>query len=190
MTPTGPSSQPDPEQHRPELLRQAARALPRWLGGKVAPSDVVQQALINFWGAGDRARELSPEEQAAWLSRAVNNVVLNLIREFFRLKRDVRRERPLVAPGESAAALAASLAAAQSTPSQRADRHEQEARLAEAIGALPDDQRAAVVMRHLEGASMADIADALGRSEAAVGGLLRRGLEKLRESLAPAERGE
>jgi RNA polymerase sigma-70 factor (ECF subfamily) len=182
-----PSSLSDLEEHRAELLRQAARALPAWLRGKVDPSDVVQQALLNFWGAGDQARRLSAEERLAYLRRAVDNAAANAVRDFFRLKRDVRRERPLPSPGESAAALAASLMAAQSSPSQRADRHEQEARLGRAIAALPDDQRAAVVMRHLEGATVADIAVALGRSEAAVGGLLRRGLEKLREMMAPGQ---
>ncbi len=45
----------------------------------------------------------------------------------------------------------------------------------------------AVEMHHLHGCSVAEVAGQLGRSEASVAGLLRRGLKKLRESLEVGE---
>jgi len=62
-------------------------------------------------------------------------------------------------------------------------RHEQLASLAKALAQLPDDQRTAVELHHLQGWSVARIAEQGGRSQAAVAGLLRRGLKKLRELL-------
>jgi DNA-directed RNA polymerase specialized sigma24 family protein len=41
-------------------------------------------------------------------------------------------------------------------------------------------------MKHLQGCAVAEIAEVLGRSETAVGGLLRRGLRRLRELLTQA----
>jgi RNA polymerase sigma-70 factor (ECF subfamily) len=56
--------------------------------------------------------------------------------------------------------------------------------LAEALVQLSDDQRLAVELKHLQGWSVADICKHTGRSEAAVAGLLRRGLKRLRELMA------
>jgi RNA polymerase sigma-70 factor (ECF subfamily) len=66
-------------------------------------------------------------------------------------------------------------------------RNEDVLQLAAAIEALPEDQRQAVVLHHLQGHSAADIAARLGRTEVAVAGLLRRGLKKLRVLLQAAE---
>ncbi|MBA3480185.1 MAG: hypothetical protein H0T51_00085 [Pirellulales bacterium] len=56
--------------------------------------------------------------------------------------------------------------------------------LANALEALPDDQRLAVRMRHLEGRSLTEIAESLAKSPAAVAGLIRRGVHRLREDLS------
>ena len=70
-----------------------------------------------------------------------------------------------------------------STPSAKARRHETEEELPAAIEGLPDDQREAVQLRHLEGWSLKQLAEHFGRSEVAVAGLLKRGMQKLRELL-------
>jgi RNA polymerase sigma-70 factor (ECF subfamily) len=79
--------------------------------------------------------------------------------------------------------LQAWLVADQSSPSQQAERHEQAVRLADALAQLPDAQRQALVLQHWHGWSLADIAAHLGRSPAAVAGLLHRGLQRLRTLL-------
>jgi RNA polymerase sigma-70 factor (ECF subfamily) len=56
-------------------------------------------------------------------------------------------------------------------------------RLQQAIDELPDHQREAVRLRHLQGWSLAQIAALLDRSEVAVAGLLKRGLRRLRDGL-------
>jgi RNA polymerase sigma-70 factor (ECF subfamily) len=54
---------------------------------------------------------------------------------------------------------------------------------------LPDDQRIAVELHHLQGLSLADVGGRLGRSREAVAGLIFRGLKKLRLRLAHEQEG-
>ena len=64
-----------------------------------------------------------------------------------------------------------------------AQRQEQALQLSAALAKLPDAQREALLMRHIHGHSLANIAQHLGRSHAAVAGLLKRGLQQLRSQL-------
>ena len=80
-------------------------------------------------------------------------------------------------------AMEAWLAADQSSPSDQAIRHEQLLRLAQTLARLPDDQRSAIELHHLKGCSVTDIAQQWGRTRPAVAGLIRRGLQRLRELL-------
>jgi RNA polymerase sigma-70 factor (ECF subfamily) len=59
--------------------------------------------------------------------------------------------------------------------------------LAAALAKLPDDQKEAVVLRYLTEISVSEIAAIMGRSEASVAGLVRRGLEAIRPYLRKLE---
>ena len=52
-----------------------------------------------------------------------------------------------------------------------------------AITELSKDERNAVVLRHMEGTSIADIVELMGLSEASIAGLLRRAMQQLRSCL-------
>ena len=65
----------------------------------------------------------------------------------------------------------------------QAIRHEQLMHLAEALAELPEEQREAVELHHLKGYSVTAVAEQTGRSRASVAGLIRRGLQRLRELL-------
>ena len=56
-------------------------------------------------------------------------------------------------------------------------------RLAAALEGLPDAQREAVRLHYWHGWTVAQVAEHLGRSPAAVAGLLKRGLRQLRERM-------
>ena len=79
------------------------------------------------------------------------------------------------------------LAASQSSPSQHVTKKEELLRLADSLTELPDAQREAVILRHLQGLSLAEVAHQLGRTEAAVAGLVYRGLNKLHDLLEARE---
>jgi RNA polymerase sigma-70 factor (ECF subfamily) len=64
-------------------------------------------------------------------------------------------------------------------------RGEEAVKLADALDRLPQDQRTAVRLRHLEGWSLAEIAEHLNRTPAAAAGLIKRGMEALRSNLQP-----
>jgi RNA polymerase sigma-70 factor (ECF subfamily) len=59
-----------------------------------------------------------------------------------------------------------------------------------ALTALPEDQREAIVLHRFEGLSFAEVAEAVGASEAAVRVRAHRGYEKLRVSLKSVWEGE
>ena len=165
-----------------EYLRLLARLhLAPALRSKVDPSDIVQQVLVKAHQHGGQFRGRSEGEWAAWLRRILANTLNDAVRKY---GREIARER-VAADGvdESSARLEAWLEADQSSPSQRAIRQEQFLRLADALAQLPEDQRVVVEWHHLKDESVADIAQRLGRTEASVAGLLRRGLQKLRELL-------
>jgi RNA polymerase sigma-70 factor (ECF subfamily) len=176
----------DPERYRGYLLYLARQHATADLRGKLDPSGVVQQTLLEAHAAAGRLAQLDSHQRLAWLRTALGR---NLADEAKRLradKRDARRERPIQVDA-SASRLEAWLAAEQSSPSQHADRAEQLLRLADALTALPDAQREAVERHYLLGEPVSVVAAEMGKTPAALAGLLKRGLRQLREALREPE---
>ena len=172
------------EQFRDYLRLLARLRLDPRLRAKLDPSDVVQQTLLEAHTGLAQFRGRTFAERAAWLRQILARNLANAVRDLGRDKRDVARERSLEAALDaSSARLEAWLAAEQSSPSQQAQRHEQVARLAEALAALPEAQREAVVLHHWQGWTISQVAAHMGRSATAVAGLLKRGLQQLRQRL-------
>lgn len=176
------------EPFRKYLRVLAAVHLDARLRGKLDPSDVVQQTMLRACIGFDRLRGREPGVVAAWLRKILARTLADAVRDLERAKRDLDRERSLEAAlDQSSARLEGWLAADQSSPSEKADRNEQLLRLADALLGLPDDTREAVVLKHCRGWTLAEIADHLGRTTAAVASLLHRGLKQLRELLHEGE---
>jgi RNA polymerase sigma-70 factor (ECF subfamily) len=160
------------------------------LQGKLDLSGIVQETLLEACQAVEQWQDRSAEEQAAWLRKALAHNLADQVRRLRTDKRNVDRERALEdALAQSSDRVHAWLAAEQSSPSAQASRHEQALRLAEALARLPENQRRAVELRHLQGHSLVEIAAALECSKSAVVGLLHRGVQKLRGLLRDAEGG-
>ena len=176
------------DRYRQYLFLLARVHLDPRLGEKLDPSDIVQQTLLEAFAQRDQFRGETEAEFVAWLRQILAHNLADALRGFRRAKRDVARERSLEqAMDHSSARLDAWLAAEQSSPSQRAIQHERAIHLANALAELPDAQREALILQHWHGHSLAEIGEKLGRTRAAVAGLLKRGLKRLRVLLQDEE---
>jgi len=176
------------EQYREYLRLLARMQLDRRLQRKLDASDLVQQTLLQAHQARRDFRGTTHAELAAWLRQILARNLAHAVRDLGRAKRDVGRERSLEAAIDaSSARLEAWLAAEQSSPSQQAIHNEVVFRVASALATLPDAQREAIVRHYWQGASLAEVAAQLGRSPAAVAGLLHRGIAQLRTVLQAGE---
>src|SRR5262245_44437783 len=170
------------ERYRRYLGLLARLEVDRRLQGKLDPSDLVQEAFLEAHRDFAQFRGATEAELLAWLRQVLVRNLANQVRRYLGTRgRDVRLERELsAAVEESSAALGKALAAADSSPSDRAARREQSVRLADALAQLPDDYREAIVLRHLEGLTFPEVAVRMKRSVDSVKKYWARGLARLR----------
>lgn len=172
------------ERHRNYLRLLARLHLGPRLRTKLDPSDVVQQTLLKAHQHREQCRGETDAERAGWLRQILANTLADVLRQYGAACRDVALEQSLEAAlHDSSARLEGFLRPEPSSPSQHLLRQERLDQLAAALAQLPEDQRTAVELHHLQGCPVAVVMEQMGRTEAAVAGLLRRGLQKLRHLL-------
>jgi RNA polymerase sigma-70 factor (ECF subfamily) len=143
------------------------------LRAKLDVSDLLQEVRARILRAEASFEGRTEAEERRYVQKTIDAVTNETIRTFDRAKRRTDRESQL--PG--------ALASDHTSPTQRAVRNELLDRLAEALGALPPEQRLAIELKHLEGLSLSATAARMGSTGPAAAGLLRRGLKTLRERL-------
>ena len=147
-----------------EIVRRYGKALTRYaaaiVGGRSedVTQDAFSKALLALRRDSDAEIDLRP-----WLYRIVRNTALNDL-----------RDRP-----PEAAELTEALAAGSRSAAEEAERREEVAELMQRLRDLPEPQRAAIVMRELEGLGHEEIASALGLS----GGGARQAIYRARQAL-------
>ncbi len=152
--------------------------------GKLDASDLVQETLLHAYRKRDQYRGENDAARAKWLRTILARNVADALRSQGCQKRDAARELSLQAELDSSSdRLGAWLVAEQSTPSEQAARNELAVDVADALALIPQFQREALLLHYWQGYSLAEIAVRLDRSPDAVGGLLKRGLQHLRERL-------
>lgn len=174
------------ESYRGYLFMLAHRYLSDKLKRRIDPADLVQVTFLEAKRDWAQFRGESPGECAAWLRNILkNNVATAVARHVTTQKRSVSREVSFATHHNdgSAAQWIGEVPGSTTSPSRRAIRAESAKQLFDALHALPETQAEAVRLRYLEGLSLAEIVDRMGKSETAVAGLLKRGLQKLRQSI-------
>jgi RNA polymerase sigma-70 factor (ECF subfamily) len=146
------------------ILRYAARIL----GDVAEGEDVAQETFLRLWQQAARY-EPRAAKPSTWIYRIAHNLCVDRLRR----RREVASEA------------AAQQASSELRASADLDRKELAAALERALAALPERQRAAVVLVHHEGLSQAEVAVVLECNVEAVESLLARGRRTLREQLAP-----
>jgi len=178
----GKIDEPTLEKCRAYLKLLASTQVDRWLQQRVDASDLVQQTMLDAVARSDQFRGSSETELLAWLRTILSNNLIDAIRHYGRAKRDIARDNSINADiSESFRRIEALAIEPGSSPSQRAVTNELLRKLPTALDALPEMQRQAIVLHHLQGLKLSETARELGKSESAVGGLLHRGLKRLYE---------
>ncbi|MFQ8433512.1 RNA polymerase sigma factor [Amaricoccus sp. W119] len=149
--------------HAPRVLALARRML----GDAAEAEDVAQETLLRMWKVAPDWREEA--RLSTWLYRVASNLCVDRLRR--------RREHGLDGVPE----VADGAASAQDGLEAR----DRAGALRAALGRLPDRQRLAIVLRHMEERSNIEIAEILGLSVDAVESLLARGRRALAERLMP-----
>lgn len=150
------------------LYGPAIRLAAKVLGDRAEGEDAVQAALVKLWQAASR---FDPKRGSVegWFRRVVVNACI-----------DRKRSIKAVAPIEAAA----EAASPDATPYEAAEANDRAARVQAAMARLNPRQRAAIALFHLEGATMAEVAESLETTPKAVEGLLARARVELAGMLA------
>lgn len=143
----------------PRVLGFAARMLG---GDRAEAEDVTQEAMLRLWRVAPEWRH-GEAKVTTWLFRVASNLCTDRLRKRRSVDIDSVAEPEDDAPGAVAGLIEADRARA----------------LEGALAQLPDRQREAVVLRHLEGLTNPEIAEAMEISVEAVESLTARGKRTL-----------
>lgn len=177
------------EQYRGYLLMLAHRSLSERLRRRVDPVDIVQVTFLEAKRDLNTFRGNSPGEFSAWLRGMLkNNVATAVTRHVMTQKRSLKREVNAdgkVGNDSGGSPWIAQLPGSTTSPSGVAIKAEAAIALVEALHQLPETQAEAIRLRYMEGLPLAEIVERMGKTDTAVAGLLKRGLQKLRTIVDP-----
>ncbi len=151
---------------------------------KLESSDLIQEVMILAHNRRGQFHGNTNEEYLAWLHRILENKFRDELRHWGTKKRNTDIEQSLVQTIDSTRRKITELSVTMGTsPSTNYARLEHNLLICEALEKLPDDQRQAIELRHLEELSQDQVAKIMNKSKPAIAGLLRRGLKVLRQHM-------
>jgi RNA polymerase sigma-70 factor (ECF subfamily) len=173
------------QRYQPYLMLMAQQRIGPKLAVRSEPADAVQQTFAEVHRSFDDFLGATEPEFSAWIKRIHRRNLEDLVRLHVRSKsRSVEQEQPLFGADGTVSLCWHEAAADQSTPSRRLVKGERAFRLAAMLQSLPELQREALRLRHLEGYSLEEIAQELDRTAVAAAALIKRGLQTLRDKMS------
>lgn len=167
---------------RPWLQRIAQQELPADLRGKIDPSDLVQQTLLDAWRGESQFQGQTHGQRLAWLRVILRRVVLQHRRGLMADKRGGGKERLINEAIDRTSVRIEELAVGkEAAPDEQVGDAEQALAVAAAIERLPEDYRRVIELRHFHQMSHASVAQELDRSPEATRMLWVRALAELRK---------
>ncbi len=165
------------------LLMRAHRYMDDRLRRRFDPGDLVQRTFLEAQRDLKSFRGKTPSEFGGWLKQILQHNLATAVAEHINTqKRSVHREilpRP-TKENDQIGPWLTSFPDCQSSPSSVAIRAESVTELMQRLNGLPEMQAEAIRLRYLEGLKLPEIVERLGKSDTAVAGLLKRGLQNLR----------
>jgi RNA polymerase sigma-70 factor, ECF subfamily len=145
--------------------------------------DLVQEAYLEATKQFADYTYQGPDSFFRWLGTVALNRLANLQRMARAQKRDRRLERPLQCFGSSLVPGAVTQADAGPGPRTLTIGAEMQARLDQALATLSADDREVITLARVQGLSLQEIGDRIGRTRNAVALLLSRALRKLKAAI-------
>jgi RNA polymerase sigma-70 factor (ECF subfamily) len=161
------------------LLSRAETMISPTFRKELDASDLVQQTLMEAHCHAEKLSGIGSAPFFVWLKTALKHNVLDAVKHLKTQKHDWKRRLRISERADSFDRVENELVANQTSPSQIVQRNEQISILLGYLQELPSNQRKALSMKHLQGSTLKEIAEALCLSESAVAGLLHRGREQL-----------
>jgi RNA polymerase sigma-70 factor (ECF subfamily) len=173
------------ELYRRYLALLARLQIGRRLQGKVEAADLVQETFLDAHRDFSSFQGSTEAEFVSWLRRILATNLAGLVRRYLGTqRRNLRLERELVVElDQSSQGLDQCLVAPYSSPSQQAVRREQAVLLADALAQLPEHYREVIILHHVEGLSLSQVAQRMGRTPDSVEKLWARAVIRLRRVL-------
>jgi RNA polymerase sigma-70 factor, ECF subfamily len=175
-------------QHRERLRQMVRLRLDRRLQGRLDPSDVLQEAYLDF---SRRLPEYAREQTMPfylWLRFLTGQRLIDLHRQHLGTKmRDAGQEVSLyrgALPHASSVSLAAQLLGRLTSASRAAIRAETQIHIQEALNSMDPLDREVLTLRHFEVLSNEEAAAVLGIKKSAASNRYIRALKRLKEILA------
>lgn len=170
--------------YRSYLMFLARGQISQRLEAKATASDIVQETLMHAHRAFDQFAGSSEKELLGWLRQILSARLVDTLRRYTSQKRDYRlEERMHREMDDSTRRLRRGLLVDPQTPSRQAIRRESMLQLADALEKIAPDYRQVVVLHHLEGLSVDEVAQRMNRSPSGVRKLWARALVKLRQAI-------
>jgi RNA polymerase sigma-70 factor (ECF subfamily) len=176
-------------EHYRQRLRQMVRLrLDRRLHGRLDPSDVIQEAFLDYARRFPEYANRPALPFYLWLRSLTGQKLIDLHRRHLGAKmRDAGQEVSLyrgALPQASSESLARQLLGRLTSASRAAIRAEMQVKVQEALNSLDALDREVLTLRHFEMLSNEETARVLGISKSAASNRFIRALERLKETLA------